>query len=810
MFNVQKLFQASFYICLTLSTIALAYAEQVQIPGTIVFYLVVGVFLYLAYRMDGRWAMSIAQSNQLAVVIFLVWPAWLFLSLRGSRPNVDEVDIELVRLALPYGGPLMTVLLLAKLFRPKGLSDYWAIHLMGLVQVVLACVLAMTNKLDRDAPLFPLVVVAYLLCLVWTLRNFNLYSQVMPTAKKRFHRLTPTSRLETLGQRSNLGILSAVLWFGLITLVGLAFFFIVPRSQSPLGSGLNPTVKPAVTGFKPSMDLNGVGRLETSEELVFRASIFDRYMNPAKVATTPRWRGVTCSIYDEFGRWGNSRTDLTGFQAFRVPEPDREHYLVSFSLDPRKITVAGAVSTPEVPNRVLGEMPIFALEALGMTNVQPRVSLDPYSPPGDFSMVFFYQSKTEGCVSITMSEHRPQRNILYQQLIAIPMIGRTEWDQRIGRTRIDQNVLYDLSEIITMERYLQKLRTLPQKLIDSGRIAKVAEEALKEANLTADASPREKALAMEKYLLNEKRFAYSLERMRMDERLEPNEDFLENVRAGTCERFASALALMLRTQGIPARIVLGFRGADWNHLSNLYEVKEYHAHAWVEAVVEQETTEERVRVPGREEPEQTVRPVLTSIRWMTLDATPQNEASLRDTGTWAANVSFARYLWEFFILDFSGDLQRQRFLARFKAAWMEDLFSWFREMGTLGLLLLIAALLFSILMALMSLRLLRLFLHRRRQRLALLNSLPKIPFYRRFLLLVEKHFRLLPEPPQTALEFSGQAKQMIAQQAAASAMAGLPERLAEAYHAVRFGGLAAEETARKFDVELDKLQALLK
>jgi len=39
-------------------------------------------------------------------------------------------------------------------------------------------------------------------------------------------------------------------------------------------------------------------------------------------------------------------------------------------------------------------------------------------------------------------------------------------------------------------------------------------------------------------------------------------DFLLNVKQGHCERFAGALALMLRSQGVQARVVAGFRGAE--------------------------------------------------------------------------------------------------------------------------------------------------------------------------------------------------------------------------------------------------------
>ena len=66
-------------------------------------------------------------------------------------------------------------------------------------------------------------------------------------------------------------------------------------------------------------------------------------------------------------------------------------------------------------------------------------------------------------------------------------------------------------------------------------------------------------------------------------RIDPIEDFVSNNPRGHCEYFATALALMLRSQGIPARVVLGYRCEEWNNLGKFYQVRQSDAHAWVEA-----------------------------------------------------------------------------------------------------------------------------------------------------------------------------------------------------------------------------------
>src|SRR5262249_57566678 len=63
----------------------------------------------------------------------------------------------------------------------------------------------------------------------------------------------------------------------------------------------------------------------------------------------------------------------------------------------------------------------------------------------------------------------------------------------------------------------------------------------------------------------------------------PLEDFLFRYRSGHCEYFASSMVLLLRSQGIPARLVTGFLGGDYNPFEGYTIVRGSNAHAWVEA-----------------------------------------------------------------------------------------------------------------------------------------------------------------------------------------------------------------------------------
>jgi hypothetical protein len=62
----------------------------------------------------------------------------------------------------------------------------------------------------------------------------------------------------------------------------------------------------------------------------------------------------------------------------------------------------------------------------------------------------------------------------------------------------------------------------------------------------------------------------------------PADQFLFETRRGFCEHYAGAFALLMRIAGIPARIVVGYQGAELAPWGNWYLVTQAEAHAWVE------------------------------------------------------------------------------------------------------------------------------------------------------------------------------------------------------------------------------------
>ncbi len=60
------------------------------------------------------------------------------------------------------------------------------------------------------------------------------------------------------------------------------------------------------------------------------------------------------------------------------------------------------------------------------------------------------------------------------------------------------------------------------------------------------------------------------------------DDFLFNTRQGFCGHFASAFTMMMRAGGVPARVVGGYQGGDWNPIGGYLILRQSHAHAWSE------------------------------------------------------------------------------------------------------------------------------------------------------------------------------------------------------------------------------------
>jgi len=146
-------------------------------------------------------------------------------------------------------------------------------------------------------------------------------------------------------------------------------------------------------------------------------------------------------------------------------------------------------------------------------------------------------------------------------------------------------------------------------------------------SITGRSSDAPAALAIENYLRTH--MQYSTE-MGTSGSSNPVEDFLFVKRRGPCGPFASAMALMLRVQGIPSRVVAGYYKGEWNEPAGQVLIRERDAHAWVEAWI-------------------------AGKGWMTFDPTPRGTLGGAESHAWHSFQQYWDYLgfkWDKLVVEY--------------------------------------------------------------------------------------------------------------------------------------------------------------
>ena len=119
------------------------------------------------------------------------------------------------------------------------------------------------------------------------------------------------------------------------------------------------------------------------------------------------------------------------------------------------------------------------------------------------------------------------------------------------------------------DRYLQLPDTLTPRTLDLA------------AQLTTGyANPYDKAIAVRDYLRTN--IDYNDQIAAAPEGVEPLDYVLFELQEGYCTYYASAMAVMLRSQGVPARVVSGYALGEYDPLAQNYRVRAVNAHTWVE------------------------------------------------------------------------------------------------------------------------------------------------------------------------------------------------------------------------------------
>jgi len=348
-------------------------------------------------------------------------------------------------------------------------------------------------------------------------------------------------------------------------LLSVVFFFALPRFATGYGSAF--AFQPQqISGFSNEVTLGDIGTILQNPAVVMRVRAEGG--DPLRLEGL-KWRGIALARFDG-RRWYTASRVTTVLPA----TPDGRLNLAEAGLQPLVATDQGRVRYSVLLEPISSSV-LFA----AAVPVELRARFRVMGVDESGALINFRQAYGIINYEVVSATGRPPAD----ELRATP----TDYPPYIR------------------DRYLQLPRLDP-------RVAELARQAT--AGLT---NPYDKAAALEGYLRT--RYGYTLELPATPED-DPVAQFLFVRREGHCEYFAAALAVLLRTEGIPARLVNGFQTGEYNEVGENYIVRASDAHTWVE-----------VYFPG--------------VGWVEFDPTPPDPARVRTWWTTAQHYYDAFDLW---------------------------------------------------------------------------------------------------------------------------------------------------------------------
>ncbi len=306
--------------------------------------------------------------------------------------------------------------------------------------------------------------------------------------------------------------------------LALVLFMLLPRMRSSVltASSLQPTL--ATSGFSNRVSLGAIGKIRSDPTIVMRVETLEGH------APDPRhsyWRGLA------FDRFDGVSWSIT--PSGHIPVPGSAESGVRLGRRDEPVDLVQRIVREPVEAGVL-----FAVGR--PRHIQGTVR----SLERDSSGGFYAAGQRDERIRYTVGSQRP---------------NPSEASLREDST---------LSEPRKHGRNLQ----LPPFSMD---VAALAESIVAEQTLDAD-----RVRVIERYLIANGRYTDTPPEADPNAVFTPIEIFLQGGMAGHCEYFASSMIVLLRSIGIPARLVNGFAGGHTNRFGDFLEVARADAHSWVE------------------------------------------------------------------------------------------------------------------------------------------------------------------------------------------------------------------------------------
>ena len=544
---------------------------------------------------------------------------------------------------------------------------------------------------------FLFVFVAYFLVGTWMLILNHVVTE-LELAGRSGDVTTTARRVFFRGPLTKVSLVAAAITFSLAG----GLFFVIPRvGQAALP--LRASVGRMVTGFSDRVDLGSFGDIESDRTVVMRVYLADESLDPATLPGL-RWRGVAFDQFD--GRTWSSAAAPRRYMHRAVTG--------DFGLGLPRGT--GPVVRQEIYLEPIGTDAVFAApRAVRIEMRSPTLVVDDMD-------------------GLTVSSPSARLHYVVESEIDSP--GRP---LGVGRRPSPTLPAADRA------RFLQ-LPPLPPE------IERLARE------VTAGSADAEAAAGrISAHLSTHYRYTLALKRQTARA---PLEEFLFVRRSGNCEYFAAAMAVMLRSIGVPARVVAGFQQGEWNPYGRYFMVRLSDAHAWVE-----------VYLDGR--------------GWVAFDPSPRAEATAEEIpGRVSLYFDAARMRWYRYVVNWSlrdqvqlaASVHRQAADARVALAWPRDWRVSPPGLTGAGLAVVIALLWW---------------LRRHGHVLPRSGPAARVPaFYERALRLLARR-GLAPGAAETARQFASRVGERAPDRAAAF------DRLTAYYERARFGDAPLNETERQ-------------
>lgn len=620
MFVSEKLLHIAIIITVSLSGLLLGLGQgemsttAIAIGGALLAFLVTEVFKL--FRFD-QWFANIA-----AIVV-------TGYSLAGFGGGDRVFQLIIVANLLVY---LQTILL----FQKKTPRLYWQVLVLSLLQVVVAAVFNLGFEGGMLFVIYMLSAGGTTMLLHLYQDSWNIQQQNQEVRRKFASRNEVESKTQNIWhdphpvvvfdqESKDQSVLRRQLKyfasFGIVTLAfSVVLFYFVPRDSDAWSGPRDISVSDTGASKFINLDFSGVIRL--SNESVMRVAYKDPETNKnVQIGETPYLRGMPLSklVYEQ------------GTTAFRPPYTlvrEDSYFPVSdlyaFAPGMRAKTLTQVITLEKTNDPLLyATSPFFRLEDT-QKEVEFSTALD--------------------CLTRFRADKIENAPFQYKMGVTTLENGNTFCDFFPGGLYSGgQSDIFRLTQSSRIYQMLTEIETFRYP-----KLVQLAEE-LSGREFTDTPNHYDISKKMENYFLAPGNFQYTLDLggFDRDPNLDPVEDFIANHRSGHCEYFASALTLMLRSQGIPARLVVGYRGGDLNEYGDYYQVQKKHAHAWVEVFIRRQDVPPHIASRSR---------IARRLgMWLRLDPTPPSDLDSNDFISNANDaLGFAKSLWHDYVMGMTG------------------------------------------------------------------------------------------------------------------------------------------------------------